>query len=97
MKTIEYCLPAVNLSAHQWDKIMSKVLSAALPKCCYSKSLPLAVRFGPVQHGGIGIQHPFYTGGVAKLTSLIQESACDSQTGALMNTSIEDFRLEVGT
>ena len=30
------------------------------------------------------------------MTSLIQESACDSQTGALMNTSIEDFRLEVG-
>ena len=96
MKTIEYCLPVTHLSLTQWNKIMSTALRAALPKCGYPRTLPLAKRFGPVKHGGIGIHHPFYWGAIIKLCSLLQELTCDSQTGALMKTSAENLRLETG-
>ena len=96
MKTIEYCLPVTQLSVQKWDAIMKPVMKAALPKCRYSRTITIPLRYGPFIHGGTGIHSPFYYAGILQIATLIQENVCGSQTGTLLRTSAEELRLEVG-
>ena len=91
MKMIEYCLPVTHLTVRQWDKIMSKALSAALPKCGYSFSIPLALRYGALRHRWVGIHHPYYWGEILKLCTYLQEQVCGTQTGALITVSAKNL------
>ena len=75
---------------------MSKALSAAPPKCGYSRSIPLALRYGALQHGGVGTHHPYYWGEILKLCTYLQEQVCGTQTGALITVLAENLRLEMG-
>ena len=52
--------------------------------------------YGPSLYKGLDINHPYYTQGITKMLTCVQECAIGSQTGSLIKTSAEELMLEIG-
>ena len=59
-----------------------------------SKS-PRGVLYRPDLYEEINIKHPYYNQDITKLIACVQECAISSQTGSFIQTSVEDFMLEL--
>jgi len=96
MKTFEYPMVMTQLDEATWCKILHATLAPALHKASMSMSFPRDVLFGPDLFQGFQLQHPFFSQEISHITTLLQESARNSQTGKLLRLTAECLRLELG-
>ena len=54
------------------------------------------VLYGLDLYEGLNIKHLYYNQGITKLMACVEECAISSQTGSFIQTSREDFMLELG-
>ena len=57
---------------------------------------PRDVLFDPTLFQGYQLQHPFFAQEISHITTLLQESARNSQTGQLLRLTAKCLRLELG-
>lgn len=96
MMTIEYCLPAVTLTAPEWKKVMAPIMRYVLPKAGIDSHFPRRLLFAPKEYQGIGLMHPWHRQCITHISTLISESLKNTITGALIKQVLEGTRLEVG-
>ena len=96
MKTFEYPMVATQLDEGTWTAILRPTLQSALQKAGMSMNFPRDVLFGPALFQGYQLQHPYYTQEISHITTLLQESVRNSQTGKLLRLTAECLRLELG-
>jgi hypothetical protein len=93
LKKIEHCLPALNLSKVQCNKLMRLILQAALPKAGFNRHFPTEVIHGP---NSTNIHHPYTTQLIAHLDILLRHGAQDTIIGQLLTGNLETAKLELG-
>ena len=96
MRTIEYPLLALTLSARDCSYIMAPILSRGLPACGICRNFPRDVTYAPSKFQGIGLKNIFITMGLLRIDAIVHEGQASSITGCLIRTSIEAAKLEVG-
>jgi hypothetical protein len=96
MRTLDYPLLALTLTARECSYIMAPILSRGLPACGICRNFPRDVTYAPSKFQGIGLKNPFITMGLARLAALVQEGQAPSIMGQLIRASIEATKLELG-
>ena len=96
MKTIQYPLPALTLSQKECSKIVQPIKQVALPKTSISKSFLLDVLFGPMEEGGLGMDHLYTLQGAMHIEKFQCYLGTDTITGIFLQTSLEAAQLEIG-
>ena len=96
MKGLEYPLPAMTLTEKQCAKIMTIIKQGLLPKAQISKGIPDAVLYGPIEAGGMGLNHLYHTQGLLHINKFIKHIASPSITGKLLQVTVELAQLEIG-
>jgi Reverse transcriptase (RNA-dependent DNA polymerase) len=74
MKTIEYALPATNMTRKQIDNIMQPVLRSGLAQSGICRNIARDVVYAPNKYLGLGICHPFDIQGINKIESIFNKS-----------------------
>ena len=95
-KTLEYPMESTCLSKDDWTHIMSPALLSSLPKLGIWHNFPREIVYGPEYHQGIGLKDPFIWQNLLHIRVLIQEGAKSSLTGRLLQSTVEQLRLETG-
>ena len=96
MKTLEYPMRAICLSKQAWDDIMSPLLKTCLPAAGFASSFPRTLVYGPIEHMGLGLLHPWYHQELQHLEVFWEEISQKTLTGDLLQISLEELRLELG-
>ena len=96
MKSLEYPLPALSLSVQQCTKILHPALQGSLAKISINRTIPKAIRHGPIDEGGLNIHNLYTSQGIFKLQKFHQHIREDSITGRLLQVSLETCILEAG-
>lgn len=96
MKTIEYPLLALTLTAQECAHIMAPILFGGLPACGICQYFPRSVTYAPIMFQGIGLHNIYVTMGIFCIEIIIQEGPSNSITGDLIRTTIEAAKLEIG-
>ena len=95
-RTIQYPLPALNLSEKDCKYIMAPVYQVCLPKSAIARTYPHKVLFGPKEEGGMGQTDIYSKQGISKISLLAEHLALETMTGELLRCSIEMAKVEVG-
>jgi hypothetical protein len=61
MNTLNYSLPATNLSKQELEQVMKPILEIGLPRSGVCRKLARAVVFAPRRYLGLGLKHPYVT------------------------------------
>ena len=88
-------MAVTNFDEKKCNEIIANALESSLDKSAMARKFPRVVLYGPALYEGLGINHPYYTQGITKMLTCVQECAIGSQTGALIKTSVEDLMLEM--
>ena len=96
MKTLEYPMVTSSLSRKQWDKIMSPILCAVLPKSGIVRTMPRSLVFSPFEYLGFGLKHPFLKQHMEQVKAILEESLKKSLTDELMSGNMAYIKLELG-
>ena len=94
MKSLEYPLPALSLSVQQCAKILHPALQGSLAKISINRTIPKALRHGPINECGLNINNLYTSQGILKLQKFHQHIGEDSITGRLLRVSLETCILE---
>ena len=97
LKSIEYPLPALNLSQKQLKTIMWPILSNFLPKSGINRNVKQDILYGTLEKQGFGIKNPFLLQGIQHITDLIENTWKSTITAHLLKANLEQLRLEIGT
>ena len=89
-------MTVTQLDEGTWSKILTPTLTAALHKAGMSMHFPRDVLFDPALFQGYQLQHPFFTQEISHITTLLQESVRNSQTGQLLRLTAKCLRLKLG-
>jgi hypothetical protein len=95
-KSLEYPLPALNLSKKQCEKIMAPALHQFLPFIGVCHNFPWDLVHTPLKYGGLGITHIHTTQEIMRLTNMIYHTAYKTDTGNLYLASMANMILESG-
>lgn len=82
--SISYSFPAGTMTLAQAKKIQGKVSQAFLPAMGYCRTTPLAVVYGPIELGGIGMRHLFTEQGSLKVQMIMQQIRVQRPLGKLL-------------
>jgi hypothetical protein len=97
LPSMQYSLVVGTFSENQTHLIQSPVSQVVLTGLGYCSRSPLAIVYGPLTLGGIGLRHLFAEQGSLKLQALIQNIRCKSRLGQLMTMQIQWAQLICGT
>jgi hypothetical protein len=97
MKTLEYPMVAISLTRAQWNKVMSPLLQAVLPRIGMSHNFPHKVIYAPLSRNGLGLVHPYDNQHLQQLQTVLRHGDRHSPTGQLLRASFEQMQLEIGT
>ena len=97
LKSLAYPMALTHLNPTQWEKIMSPVLRAALPKARISRNFPRAVVYGPQRFQGFGIPHPAGLQLSSHLDMLLRHPANFTTTDGFLRLALQRHQLETGT
>lgn len=75
---------------------MSPLLQVWLPPAGFALKFPYCVLYGPTDHQGLGLIHPWYHQELHQLEVIWEEISNETLTGELLQTSLEELRLEIG-
>ena len=97
IKTVEYPLPASTFTKEEIQSIIWPILKHYLPKSGINRNISRDVLFGPIRLGGLGVHDPFVTQGINHITDMIDHLWNNTLTGKLIQHSIEQLRIEIGS
>ena len=97
MKSMEYPLLALTLTEQECDKLSSKLLDTALAATGVCRTIPKAVREGPLRYNGLGLGNFYVKSGTAWLSTVQEYASSSSATGKFLRNTWELLNLEVGT
>ena len=97
LKSIEYPLPALNLSEETMISIMWPILKNFLPKSGLNRYIKRSVLYGSATRQGLGLKNPFLTQGIQHVNDLIENLWKETITGHLMKSNLEQLRIEIGS
>ena len=66
-----------------------------LQKAEMASNFPNQALYGSQSYDGYLFQHPYTNQGIEKITTLIQETVDNTQTGGLILATAEGFRMEL--
>ena len=96
LNTLKYPACATQLTEAQWEWVMRPAVEVGLQKSGISKHFPRAVLFGPERFHGLGLLHPFDFQELEHLETALRCGNWGSTTGSLVETSMEELKLELG-
>ncbi|HEY9817257.1 MAG TPA: hypothetical protein V6D20_15870, partial [Candidatus Obscuribacterales bacterium] len=95
-KSLEYVMPASTLTEKDWDKLMKRLMPTALQKSGFASNFPRSIIFGPLEHMGTGLIHPYYRQELIHLQLCMDEINHDTFLGNLLRISFEQLHLDLG-
>ena len=96
-KSVEHALGTTMISLTEGKTILHGIYRHMLPALGVVRTFPLAMRHVPFHFGGLGIHHPYHERGRQQLELLLQHQGEASQTSRLIEDSIEQVQLQVGS
>ena len=96
MKSLEYPLPAMNLSAKEHADIMKPVLKQYLPKAGINRNIGRDILYAPLSSQGFNLKNPYLSRGVQHVRDIIEHTWKQTLTGSLMKSNLEQLRIELG-
>jgi hypothetical protein len=96
VKTLEYPLPAIFLSDAECNKLMSIILTAALPKARFNRHFCRRTLYAPGGYGGQEIANLKHSQTIAHVDMVIRHGTSDTLAGQQLHGSIEAAKLELG-
>lgn len=96
IKSLEYPLTATTLTAEETQSIFAPIRQAALPKSGIVRTFPRDIVHAPTQYQGLGIPCLFATQQIKHIMTILKFGGTNTTTGALIRTSLELLKLEVG-
>ena len=96
-KKMEYLFPVCGMSRNQWDQALKPLIRAILGSLKTNRNFPREVFYGPKKYQGLGFIHPYDGQMITQVTTLIAEGNRGSLTGQMIEASIEQFLVEIGT
>ena len=87
---------ATQFSEQQWNTAIRPAICAKMNAAGMVKNIAHAIFYGPLEYQGIGVQNPYFLQGIIHITTFLNEGACDSFTGELLQANAELFRVEMG-
>ena len=97
IKTLEYPLVALTLTEEECDFIVALVLAGGLLRAGICINIPRSVLYGSLDHQGMGMHNLYTTMGLQQIQVLLDNTWNDMVIGQLFRTSLESFKLELGT
>ncbi len=95
--SLRYTLPATNMSKTEADRLTIELYKLILPTLGASKNFPKAYRHGPTDYQGLGAPDFWVEQGISKVSKLLVHGDTASLTAMLMDGSLQQAQLEVGT
>ena len=95
-RTLEYPLAALMLSDDDLKSTVWPIISVVLPKMGMSRCLPRALRYGPLEAGGVGLRDLYMVMGIARIQYLLEHPWKHTPTGHLIRSNWESITLETG-
>ena len=96
IKGLEYPLAATTLSKRKLDKIMSHVLSSALPRAGFTRKFPRAVLYGPTEFQGMGVTSLYDYQYCRHVQDIVDHTWRGTPTGKLIQINLEAVKVEAG-
>ena len=96
IKGLEYPLAATTLSKVQLDKIMTPVLSEALPRSGLTRKFPHSVLYGPIAYQGMGVTSLYDFQYCRHVQDIVDQTWRDTPTGKLIQINLEAVKVEAG-
>jgi hypothetical protein len=94
---VGYPLPAMSLSEDACYSIQAPTLMAVLPKLHLNRHIAWSIVFGPVRYGGLAIKTLYSIQSIGQLTLFTGHLQERDKTSNLLNISISQMQLIVGT
>jgi hypothetical protein len=96
LKTLEYPLPALFLTLQECNKLMSIILTAALPKAKFNRNFCRKTLYGPGSHGGQEIHNLQNSQTIAHVDAVIRHGLSNTIASDQLKGSLEVAKLELG-
>ena len=93
---IRYPLPCCTLSHDDCRSIMFPAIRTALRKSKVASNLPVGIRHGPMEDGGMGVLSLYHYQGTSRIAALVDHCMRQTPTGKQIQICIEDLLLEIG-
>ena len=87
---MRYSLPAIAIDEEELDSIQTSIIPAIVQKLGFSSKLPMAIRYGPISMGGLGLMDIRTECGIEMIKYFRHHVYCQTQVGELSNHPIED-------
>ena len=94
---MEYLYPVAGLSEKQWDEVMKPLIKPLLNALKTNGNFPRKLFFGPEKYQGLGFHHPYHSQMITQFVTLVEECNQATLTGKMLEASLEQFVLEIGT
>jgi Reverse transcriptase (RNA-dependent DNA polymerase). len=91
-----YSLQAVSLGEKDCRYIMAPIHKEGLPRAGIPSTIPIEIRHGPIDKGGLGILDLYLYQGTSQIANLVSSVWAGTPTGKLLQIAIDDFFLEMG-
>ena len=95
--SLRYPLSVTSLSPAQAPLITSRLFQTLLPRLGVNRHFPIALRHASSRFLGLGIPHPFWEQGIAKLRLFLELASAGNTEAKLIQTSLELLQLELGS
>ena len=89
--------PITTFTRRQCEQIQTPIYQAILPKMGYNRHTPLAIRYGPPEHGGTGLVHAYTEQVVKHLQFFVGTMRQESQLADTMRIGLSTIQMLVGT
>ena len=96
-KSIDYVLPATTFTKEECLTLSKELYRPLISRLGCNRNFPLALRYNPPCLMGLGLYNPFWEQGFAKLEILLSNGHCDNITRHLIQSTIEQHQLAVGS
>ena len=87
---------ATQFTEQEWNIAIRPAIRVTCNAAGMAKKFPRPVLYGPKKYQGIGVKNPFFLQEIIHLTAFLNEAACNSSTGELLQAYAEHFRVELG-
>lgn len=91
---MRYVLPALAVDEEELAPIQSKILASMLQKLGYSSKMPVAIRHGPVELGGLALIDLRTELGISNLKYMRDSIFSDTEVGKLMILNVKYSQIE---
>lgn len=97
LKSLQYPLPACNLTKQEAKQIQVKLLNTLLPVLHIRRTFPSQILTVSIKYGGLAIPTIWIEQGLAKIEACLRHGSTSTMTGKFIQTTLENLHVELGT